>query len=73
MGESTNVKGKSSKDISQKFPHTYAILLFIVILGAALSYIIPAGEYDRQEVDNRVEVVSGSSIMSNRILYHLWI
>lgn len=60
MGESTNVKGKSSKDISQKFPHTYAILLFIVILGAALSYIIPAGEYDRQEVDNRVEVVSGS-------------
>ncbi|CDZ99125.1 hypothetical protein BN1048_00247 [Jeotgalicoccus saudimassiliensis] len=60
MGESTNVKGKSTKDISQKFPHTYAILLFIVILGAALSYIIPAGEFDRQEVDDRVEVVSGS-------------
>lgn len=60
MGESTKVKGKSSKDISQKFPHTYAILLFIVILGAALSYIIPAGEYDRQEVNDRVEVVSGS-------------
>lgn len=60
LGESTNVKGKSTKDISQKFPHTYAILLFIVILGAALSYVIPAGEYDRQEVDDRVEVVSGS-------------
>ena len=60
MGEGTNVKGKSSKDISQKFPHTYAILLFIVILGAALSYIVPAGEYERVEVDDRVEVVGGS-------------
>lgn len=60
MGESTNLKGKNSKDISQKFPHTYAILLFIVILGAVLSYIIPAGEYDRVEVDDRIEVVSGS-------------
>ena len=60
MGESTNAKGKSSKDISQKFPHTYAILLAIVVIGAALSYIIPAGEFDRQEVEDRVEVVSGS-------------
>lgn len=60
MGEGTKTKGKSSKDISQKFPHTYAILLFIVILGAALSYIIPAGEYDRVEVEDRVEVIGGS-------------
>lgn len=60
LGESTNLKGKSSKDISQRFPHTYAILLFIVVLGAALSYIIPAGEYDRVEVEDRIEVVSGS-------------
>lgn len=60
MGEGTKTKEKSSKDISQKFPHTYAILLFIVILGAALSYIIPAGEYDRVEVEDRVEVIGGS-------------
>ncbi|CAM4322963.1 YfcC family protein [Jeotgalicoccus halotolerans] len=60
MGEDTKTKGKSSKDISQKFPHTYAILLFIVILGAALSYIIPAGEYERVEVEDRVEVIGGS-------------
>lgn len=51
---------ENSKDISSKFPHTYAILLFIVILGAALSYVIPAGEYERVEVENRTEVVSGS-------------
>lgn len=60
MGESTKGKEQNKGDISQKFPHTYAILLFIVILGSALSYIIPAGEFDRQEVEDRVEVVSGS-------------
>src|SRR5699024_7700282 len=38
----------------------YAILLAIVIIGAALSYIIPAGEYERDETDGRVEVVSDS-------------
>jgi uncharacterized ion transporter superfamily protein YfcC len=60
LGGSTKGKEQNKGDISQKFPHTYAILLFIVILGAALSYIIPAGEFDRQEVEDRVEVVSGS-------------
>ncbi|MCD2137056.1 YfcC family protein [Salinicoccus halitifaciens] len=51
---------ESPKDISQKFPHTYAILLAVVIIGAALSYIIPAGEYERTEVDGQTVVVSGS-------------
>lgn len=60
MKEETNQTKGSSKDFSRKFPHTYAILLAIVILGAVLSYIIPAGEYDRVEVEDRVEVVSDS-------------
>lgn len=60
MKEETTNKKETAKDFSSKFPHTYAILLGIVILGALLSYIIPAGEYDRVEVDNRVEVVSDS-------------
>lgn len=47
-------------DISQKFPHTYAILLSVVVIGALLSYIIPAGEYDRTEEDGQTIVVSGS-------------
>jgi uncharacterized ion transporter superfamily protein YfcC len=49
-----------SGDISQRFPHTYAILLSVVIIGAILSYIIPAGEYDRVEEDGRTLVVNGS-------------
>ena len=53
-------KTGSPKDISQKFPHTYAILLSVVIIGAILSYIVPAGEYERTEVDGQTVVVSGS-------------
>src|SRR5690625_2288156 len=51
---------QSPKDISQKFPHTYAILLSVVVIGALLSYIVPAGEYERTEVDGQTMVVSGS-------------
>lgn len=41
-------------------PHTYAILLGIMVLAAALSYIIPAGEFERIEEDGRTIVVQGS-------------
>lgn len=56
MGE----KSKDDQDISQKFPHTYAILLAVVLIGAALSYIIPAGEFDRVEEEGQTVVVSGT-------------
>ncbi|WP_411841905.1 YfcC family protein [Salinicoccus sp. HZC-1] len=45
---------------SSRFPHTYAILLAVVIIAAALSYIIPAGEFERIEVGGQTEVVPGS-------------
>ncbi|WP_017549029.1 YfcC family protein [Salinicoccus carnicancri] len=43
-----------------RFPHTYAILLAVVIISAALSYVIPAGEFERVEVNERTEVVPDS-------------
>lgn len=43
-----------------KMPHTYLLLLFIVCFAAFMTYIIPAGEFDRKEVDNRTEVINGS-------------
>ena len=43
-----------------RFPHTYAILFSVVIIAAALSYVIPAGEFERVEVGDRTEVVPGS-------------
>ncbi len=41
-------------------PHTYAILFAIMIVAAIASYVIPAGEFERLEVDNRTVVVEGS-------------
>lgn len=53
-------QNESPKDISEKFPHTYAILLAVVVIGALLSYIVPAGEFERTEVGDQTVVVSGS-------------
>ncbi|SIT70579.1 YfcC family protein [Edaphobacillus lindanitolerans] len=41
-------------------PHTYAILLGIMVLAALMSYIIPAGEFERIEQDGQTIVVQGS-------------
>jgi len=41
-------------------PHTYAIIFTIMVLAAIASYIVPAGEFERVEVDNRTVVVEGS-------------
>lgn len=35
----------------KKIPHTYTILVSIIVLCAVLSWIIPAGEYDRKVSD----------------------
>lgn len=43
-----------------KMPHTYLLLLIIVCLAAFMTYIIPAGEFERQKVEDRTEVINGS-------------
>jgi len=44
-----------------KVPHTLVILFSMVILAQVLTYIIPAGEFDRVENDQgRMQVVPGS-------------
>lgn len=43
-----------------KMPHTYFLLLLIVCVAAILTYIIPAGEFDRKVVDKQNIVVNGS-------------
>lgn len=44
----------------QFIPHPVVILFFMLVLAAALSYWIPAGEYARELVDGRERVVPGS-------------
>ncbi|WP_414046176.1 YfcC family protein [Macrococcus equi] len=43
-----------------KMPHTYLLLLLIVALAAILTYVIPAGEFDREVIKKQNVVVDGS-------------
>lgn len=46
---------------SFKFPHTYVIIGAILVFVTILTYIIPAGQYQRvEDADGRMIVVSGS-------------
>lgn len=51
---------KKKRNITFKNPHTYAILLFIIVVSVILTYIIPAGKFDRKTVNDREEVISGT-------------
>lgn len=55
---------KLGKRMFKKIPHTYTILVFIILFCALLSWIVPAGEYSRQTVEIngsiRTIIVSGS-------------
>lgn len=50
----------TSKKRKFVIPHTYAIIFSIILIMAAATYLIPAGEYDREEVNGRQVVVDGS-------------
>ncbi len=44
----------------KKLPHAYVIMLSIVIFAVILTYIIPAGSFDREVVNGRTIVVANS-------------
>lgn len=46
--------------MEKKMPHTYALLLFLVAAACLMTYLIPAGAFDRHKVDGRTEVINGS-------------
>ncbi|HML37705.1 MAG TPA: AbgT family transporter [Bacillota bacterium] len=51
MNENANAAEK--KKFKLKMPHTFVLLFCIAIVAGILTYIIPAGAYDRIEVDGR--------------------
>lgn len=53
---------KQAKKKKFKVPHTYVILFSVILIMAILTYIIPAGEYDRvkDEVSGKTVVVPTS-------------
>lgn len=44
----------------EKIPHTYVILFSLIVLAALLTWLIPAGEFERVEADGRMLIEPGS-------------
>lgn len=57
---STYQSKKSTKKKKFEFPHVIVILFSITIIASILSYIIPAGEFDRVDQDGTMVVVEGT-------------
>lgn len=56
MKPATNSLAKKKHAI----PHVYIILLIIILLATVLTYIVPAGQFDRETVDNVKMVIPGT-------------
>lgn len=54
------VKDHSSKKWYERIPHAVTMLFGIIVLVTILTYILPAGSYDREVVDGRNRVIPGS-------------
>lgn len=42
------------------FPHTCALLFFVIVLAAVLTWIVPAGEFDTEKVGSVNKVIPGT-------------
>lgn len=59
MTDQTPLAGDPEQDLTSRFPTAYTILFGLIILVAALTWIIPAGQYDRvmsEEVGREIAV-----------------
>lgn len=58
---------ESSKGIKQfKVPHVYAIIFSLMVIFAVLTWIVPSGSYQRQEVNGREVTVAGTYEQSEK-------
>lgn len=58
---------ESSKDIKQfKVPHVYAIIFALMVIFAVLTWSVPSGSYQRQEVNGREVTVAGTYEQSEK-------
>ncbi|WP_180899850.1 YfcC family protein [Martelella soudanensis] len=59
MTDQTTPPGEPAPELSSRFPTAYTILFLLIVLVAALTWIIPAGQYDRvmnEEVGREIAV-----------------
>lgn len=58
---------ESSKGIKQfKVPHVYSIIFALMVIFAVLTWIVPSGSYQRQEVNGREVTVAGTYEQSEK-------
>lgn len=58
---------ESSTGIKQfKVPHVYAIIFALMVIFAVLTWIVPSGSYQRQEVNGREVTVAGTYEQSEK-------
>ena len=58
---SKNKEASSQKKWYKRIPNAYVLLMIIIVLVTILTYIIPAGEFAREEMSNgRMGVIPGS-------------
>ena len=58
---------ESSNGIKQfKVPHVYAIIFALMVIFAVLTWIVPSGSYQRQEVNGREVTVAGTYEQSEK-------
>lgn len=41
-------------------PHTFTIIFLLIVFMAILTWIVPSGEFQREEIDNRMVVIPGT-------------
>ena len=51
---------KTSRKWYERIPHPVVMLFLIIILAAILSYILPAGQFERELIDGRQRVIPGT-------------
>jgi uncharacterized ion transporter superfamily protein YfcC len=59
----------------RKFPHTYVIIFYIILFSAALTWIVPGGEYGRTVVDvqgTSREIIQGESFSFTKSEPQTW-
>ncbi|QTX33284.1 YfcC family protein [Aminithiophilus ramosus] len=49
-----------SKRWYERIPNPYILLFLIIVMAGIMTYIVPAGEFDRAEVGGRMGVVAGT-------------
>ncbi len=55
-----SIKDKKRKSLIELIPHPLALLFYIVVFAAILTYIIPAGSYEREVIDGATRTIPGT-------------